>query len=215
MSKVTFEQIQTAVVNEIVLVTNAYALLTDFAFPIARQGLLRDHYPFFVDNLNDALRGQVLIGICRLFDPSQRRRDFASLTNFLQRVAGHHASDPHVDLQGLERRKEYARRIPEHLADIRERWKPLVIHRNAYLAHLDLTKTPPEMTYRFLRECFEQAQAVVAAYSAAYQDTTRLFDIPGVKRDAARLLEWCRFDDYERQFREDMEKRKLRAEERP
>jgi hypothetical protein len=198
--KITFEQIETAVVNEIVLVTNAYVLLTDFAFPIARQRLLGDHFPFFVGNLNDALRGQVLIAICRLFDPDKDPR-LASLTTFLQHVVGHHASDAHGNPRSLGRRKEYERRIPEYLADIRKRWKLLVIHRNAYLAHLDLTKKPPGMAYRFLRECFEQAQAVVAGYYIAYQDTTRLFDLPGLKRDAARLLEWCRLDDYERHFR--------------
>jgi len=55
----------------------------------------------------------------------------------------------------------------------------LVIHRNAYLAHMDLTKTPPLMTYRFLWVCCKQAQAVDGGYHAAYRDTARFFEVPG------------------------------------
>jgi len=87
--------------------------------------------------------------------------------------------DEGIDSDGVARRKKYERRIPKYLKDIRKRWKPLVIHRNAYLAHMDLTKTPPLMTYRFLWVCCKQAQAVDGGYHAAYRDTARFFEVPG------------------------------------
>jgi hypothetical protein len=214
MGKVPFDEIRAVVVSEIVGVTNSYVFLTDFALRVAEQPLFSKHYPFFVSTLSDAFRSHVLLAICRLFDPDADPR-LASLTNFLQRVGPHHASDQDVKPDSIARRRDYEGQIPAYLADIRDRWKQLVIHRNGYLAHMDLTKTPLDMTYRFLRECFEQAQAVVGGYYTAYRHTARFFELRGLDHDAARLLEWCRLDDYERHFSEDMARRgmKFRREE--
>ena len=215
MSEIPFEKIRDTVVEEIVGVTNAYVLLTDFAFPIGRQGLLSAHYPFLVGTLTDAFQAYVLLGTCRLFDPRPDRRN-ATLSHFLRRVVAYHAADKDVKPKARARRKRYESHINKYLDDIKGRWRPLVGHRNAYLVHRDLTQTPPDMTYKFLRQCFEQAQKVVAGYYAAYRDTARLFDLPGVRADSARLLVWCRFDDYERHFNEDMERweKKFRKENR-
>ena len=43
--------------NTVVRATNAYTLMTAFAFPIARQQLLSEHYPFFVANLIERTHG--------------------------------------------------------------------------------------------------------------------------------------------------------------
>jgi HEPN superfamily AbiU2-like protein len=151
MSGIPFEKIRDAVVEEIIGVTNTYVLMTDFAFPVGSQSRLSEHYPFFVGTLVEAFRGHVLIAICRLFDPDDDPRH-ASLANFLRRVAAHHVSDKEVAPGAVAGREDYERQIPEYFADIRTRWKPLVIHRSAYLAHRDLSKTPPDMTYQFLHE---------------------------------------------------------------
>jgi hypothetical protein len=203
VSEVPFEKIRDRVVNEITAVTNAYVLLTDFAFPVARQSRVSDHYPFFVDSLVDAFRGQILLAVCRLFDPGHNWRN-ATLSNFLRRVGTHHASDQDVDSNRRARRRRYERQIVKYLSDIEDRWKQLVIHRNAYVAHMDLTKTRlPAMTYKSLRQCFNQAQKMVGGYYAAYHDTAPFLDISRLKKDAASLLAWCRLDNYERHIKEE------------
>ncbi len=71
MREIAFEDIRDAVDSEVVLATNAHALLTDLALPLTKQPLLHQHYPFIVGNLLHALEGQVLMAVCRLFDPDQ------------------------------------------------------------------------------------------------------------------------------------------------
>lgn len=145
--------------------------------------------------------------ICRLFDPDEDPRH-ASLTTFLKGIERHHAEDKNVAARLAARRHEYTQGIPGYFTDVKTRWKIIVQHRSAYLAHRDLSKRNlPPVSYGYLRECFEQAQQVIAGYFAAYEDTTQLFDIAGVKHDPQRFMEWCRLDDYERHFREDMQRR--------
>jgi len=49
MSTVTFDEVRDALVHEIVVVSNAYVLLTNFVFPGGKQQLLSDHYPCRAD----------------------------------------------------------------------------------------------------------------------------------------------------------------------
>jgi AbiU2 len=214
MSEIPFETTRDAVDNEVVLATNAYLLLTDLAVPLAKQPLLYEHYPFLVGNLLDALAGQVLMTVCRLFDPDNDPRH-ASLSNFLRSVVSHHGGPTAAPPKLAARRVKYEEAIPDSLAAIATRWKILVRHRSAYLAHRDLSKMAlREMTYSEVRECLDLAQEVVAGYFSAYEDTTRLFHIDGFEHDPPRFLKWCRLDDYERHFNEDMarQEKKRRGE---
>lgn len=217
MSEIRFEDIRDAVDNEVVLATNAYVLLTDLAVPLAKQPLLCEHYPFLVGNLVDALAGQVLMTVCRLFDPDNDPRH-ASLHNFLRRVVSHHGGPTDAPPEFAARWVKYEEAIPDFLAEIVARWKILARHRSAYLAHRDLSKMAlPEMRYSDVRECLDLAQEVVAGYFSTYEDKTRLFHIGGFEHDPPRFLKWCRLDDYESHFNKDMEQleRKLREEGHP
>src|SRR5262249_41191372 len=126
-----FGEIKAVVLNEVIQATNAYTLLTGLAFPMRNQALFYQHYPYLVDSLVTALTGQVLMTVCRLFDPDDDPRH-ASLTNLLNQVRPHHANDIAVPAYCLRRRQEFERRIPDFLADIKARWKTLVVHRSAY-----------------------------------------------------------------------------------
>ena len=201
-----FAEIKSVVLNEVIHATNAYALLSGLAFPIRNQPLLFQHYPYLVDSLVTALTGQVLMTVCRLFDPDDNPRH-ASLISFLNRVKPHHVKDENVPTHTLPWRREYEQRIPDFVAEIKTRWKTLVVHRSAYLAHRDLSKRNlPPVTYGYFRECFEQAQRVIGEYLTAYEDATQKFEIARLKHDPQRFLEWCRLDDYERHFNEDMQR---------
>ena len=201
-----FTEIREVVRNEVIDATNAYTLLTDLAFPLVNQPLLNQHYPYLIGRLVTALTGQVLMPVCRLFDPADDLRH-ASLTTFLKGIAPHHANDKGVPVRLNVHRYEYQQQIPEFLSDIKARWKIIVQHRSAYLAHRDLSKRNlPQVTYGYFRECFEQAQRVLGEYFAAYEDATQLFEIAGLKHDPQRFLEWCRLDDYERHFNEHMQR---------
>jgi hypothetical protein len=108
----------------------------------------------------------------------------------------------------LERRQEYEASIPRLLDEIRTRWKTLVVHRSAYLAHRDVSKRQLHaITYANVRIAFEWAQRVLADYFTTYEETTQLFEIAGLKNDPPRFLEWCRLDNYKRHFDEDMKRR--------
>jgi hypothetical protein len=201
-----FAEIKTAVLNEVLHATNAYVLLTDLAFPLLNQELLLQHYPFIVESLVTALWGQVLMTVCRLYDPKLDSRN-ASLSTFLRGIQANHADDSSVSSSAREWRREYEQRIPDVLDEIEERWKTLVLHRSAYLSHRDLSKRVlPEITYGFGRECFEHAQNVLGGYFTAYEDATQVFEITGLRNDPPRFLKWCRLDDYEHHFNEDMER---------
>ena len=200
-----FDEIKTTVRGEVISATNAYMLLTELAFPMLKQPLLEQHYPFIIHSLADALSGQVLMTVCRLFDPVKDPRH-ASLSTLLRRVVQHHLADQNPS--HLEWRQEFEASIPQLLAEIQARWPPLAQHRSAYLAHRDVSKRVlPELTYQKIRECFEWAQRVLRDYFVAYEDSTHYFDIAGVKHDPPRFLEWCRLDDYKRHFDEDMKRR--------
>jgi hypothetical protein len=118
-----------------------------------------------------------------------------------------HQSPFHLDL-----RQEFEASIPRLLGEIRARWKPLAQYRSAYLAHRDVSKVLiPQITYAEIRECFEWAQRVLRDYFVAYEDSTHYFDIAGAKNDPPRFLAWCRLDDYQRHFDEDMKRRHEQA----
>jgi hypothetical protein len=203
-----FTEIRDVVKNEVIDATNAYTLLTQLAFPLRNQLLLHQHYPYLIDNLVIALTGQVLMTVYRLFDPDEDPRH-ASLTTFLKGIEPYHAKDKNVAARLVVWRDEFSQRIPAYLTDIKTRWKVLVQHRSAHLAHRDLSKRNlPPVTYSYFRECFEQAQRVIGGYLTAYEDTTQFFDIAGVKDDPERFMRWCRLDNYERHFKEDMQRRK-------
>jgi hypothetical protein len=169
------------------------------------QQRLLQHYPFIVESLVTALWGQVLMTVCRLYDPRIDLRN-ASLSTFLSGIQARHAGDSDLSSSTSEHRQEYKQRIPDVLAEI-QRWKTLVRHQGAYLSHPDLSKrTLPEITYGFGRECFEHAQCVLNGYFAAYEDATQFFEIAGLRNDPPRFLKWCRLDDYQRHFDEGMER---------
>jgi hypothetical protein len=204
MAKPAFDEIKGTVRREVILATNAYTLLTGLAFPMMNQPKLYQHYPFIVQSLYESLSWQVLMTVCRLFDPVRDPRH-ASLSTFLRRVVEHHRADPNPSHP--EWRRDFEAAIPERLGEIEHRWPPLAQHRSAYLAHRDMTKSIlPELTFRAIRECFEWAQGVLREYFVAYEDSTHYFDIAGVKNDPQRFLAWCRLDDYERHFAEDMKR---------
>jgi len=79
----TFPEVKDAVLTEVLPGTNAYALLTMLALPMRNQPRLREHYPFLVGNLVDALTGQVLMtvsplaGGCRPYVDGSRIHLFA------------------------------------------------------------------------------------------------------------------------------------------
>jgi len=214
MSEITFADLRDAVDHEVILATNAYVLLTDLALPMANQPRLLEHYPFLVGNLVNAIAGQVLMTICRLFDPDDDPRH-ASLSNFLRRLVSHHGGPADAPPEFAARRVTYEKAIPGFLAAIAAQWKILVRHRSAYLAHRDLSKILPEMTHSHVRAWLDLAQRVIAGYFSAYEDKTRLFQIGGFEHDPLRFLEWCRLDDYERHFEAEMarqdEKRRKEA----
>ncbi len=217
MSKIAFKELRDAVVNEAILATNAYLLLTGLALPQARQSLLHEHYPFIVENFVRALTEQVLMTVCRLFDPKKDRR-LASLSNFLRGVVPEHGRPTDVPPEFALRRVEFEQGIPGFLAEIATRWKTLSRHRNAYLAHRDLSAVAlADITHHDIRECFGLAQDVVGGYCSAYEDATQTFHLAGLKEDLPRFLKWCRLDDYERHFNEDMRllERRLREESHP
>jgi HEPN superfamily AbiU2-like protein len=183
----TFIEIRDVVTTEVLDATNAYTLLTRLAFPLGNQQRLVQHYPYLITTLVRALGGQVVMPVCRLFDPDEDPRH-ASLSSFLRGVENHHAHDKDVEPRLIGWRREYVQAIPGYLADIKTRWKVLAQHRSAYLAHRDLSKKNlPSISYGYFRECFELAQKIV-----------------GAKDDPDRFMKWCRLDDYEGHFQEDM-----------
>src|SRR5262245_30944455 len=109
-----FAEIKAVVLNEVIHATNAYTLLTGLAFPMRNQPLLYQHYPYLVDSLVTALTGQVLMTVCRLFDPDDDPRH-ASLTNFLNQASPHHANDIAVPAYCWPRRQEFERRIAQFI----------------------------------------------------------------------------------------------------
>ena len=200
-----FDEIKTAVRGEVISATNTYTLLTQLAFPMMNQPLLYQHYPFIVHSLYDALSGQVLMTVCRLFDPDEDPRH-ASPSTFLRRIVEHHSQDR--DPSHLAWRREFEAKIGGRLSEIKGRWSPLAQYRSAYLAHRDVSKRAlPQITFQEIRECFEWGQRVLREYFVAYEDSTHYFDIAGVKNDPPRFLAWCRLDDYRRHFDEDMKRR--------
>ena len=68
------------------------------------------------------------------------------------------------------------------------------------------------MTYSDIRECFEFGQAILRDYLSAFEDAIQYFDIAGVKNDPSRFLKWCRLDDYEKHFDEDIERWRKKQE---
>jgi len=207
-----FQEIKKAVLDEVIYATNTYTLITELAFPLRKQSRLCDHYPFIVDSIYNAFSWQVLLSVCRLLDPADDHR-IASLATFLRRVETLHAQDQDVPSHLLQRRAAFTARIPDLLRGIDERWKRLVQHRNAYLAHRDLTKTNlPVMTYSDIRECFEFGQTILRDYLSAFEDATQFFDIVGVKDDPGRFLKWCRLDSYQKHFDEDLERWRKKQE---
>ena len=189
-------------VSEVTHVANAYVLLMDLAVPMAKQPLLLEHYPFLVGNLLDALAGQVLMTVCRLFDPDDDLRH-ASLNNFLRSVVQYYGRPIAAPQRLAALRFKYEKTIPDFLAAIANHWKVLMRHRSAYLAHRDLSKVAlPHLTYSDVGACIELAQEVLADYFTAYEDRSREFHIGGFEHDPPRFLEWCRLDDYSRHFKE-------------
>jgi len=214
-ARIPFEKIRAAVVSEVTHVSNAYVLLPDLAIPMAKQPLLVAHYPFLVGNLVGSLAGQVLMTVCRLFDPDDDPRH-ASLSNFLRSIVPHHGRPTGTPPRLAVLRIKYEEAIPDFLAAIASRWKILVRHRSAYLAHRDLSKVAlPEMSYNDVGACLQLAREVLADYFTAYEDKTRRFHIGGFEHGAPRFLKWCRLDEYERHFNEEMarqdEKRRREA----
>ena len=96
-----------------------------------------------------------------------------SLCNLLRGAVAHHAGDGGLSPRQVELRGDFEARLPERLAEIKRRWKTLlVIHRNAYLAHRDLAKLDalPEMTYLDIRAAIDLAQTYYASFAHAYQN---------------------------------------------
>ena len=160
-----FDDIKNAVWQEIVHATINYELLTGVMFPIYNEDRLRRAYPLIVPRLRHVFTGAVLMGLCRLFEQDGH----ASLSRFLARVQ---------ELEPVEKANEDRRRflqtIPQLQGDIAKRWPSLALHRNGYLAHLDLTKTQrieqAKLTYRDMRLALELAQRIYGAYRSVADD---------------------------------------------
>jgi AbiU2 len=169
-----FDEIKDAVLKETIFVTSTYALLTRVVFPIYNEPRMRRAYPLIVPLLKSVFTGDVLMALCRLFDPSRNGRgeSYASLTNLLTRIGPHHAGDD-VTAAVAQRRHRFQRTIPRLLEGIETHWGTLVIHRNAYLAHRDLSKVTmveqTSLTYGDIRAAIEHAQRIVGGYRGAFE----------------------------------------------
>jgi hypothetical protein len=171
-----FDEIKDAVWQEIVHATSTYALLTRVIFPICNERRLRRAYPLIVPSLKHVFTGAALMGLCRLFEP----KGDASLAKFLKRLEAQTADK--VSADRAERRRHYLQTIPYLLKEIEPHWRSLVIHRNGYLAHLDLSKAPriaqTRLTYRDIRLALELAQKIFGGYRGAFDgvDPSMLFE---------------------------------------
>jgi hypothetical protein len=213
MTPVPFDDLKAALRGEVIDATSTYRLLTKLVFPMYEQQKLHDHYPFILSSLYASLSRNVVMTVCRLFDPANDQRH-ASLSTLLRRVSAHHASDdpaPHL----VERRKAYVEAIPAGLKAIEDRWPPLAQHRSAYLAHRDLTKTKlPEVLFTDIWAAIEQAQEILSRYFSAYEDAGQMFEYTNVEHEPKDFLEWCRLDDYATHFARHLEERRHERERR-
>jgi len=172
-----FDEIKDAVWKEIVFATSTYALLTRVVFPIYNEPRLRGAYRLLVPILERVFTGAVLMALCRLFEPAAKK-DHANLASFLKRVGPHHAAEE-VSAAVAERRHRFQRTIPQLRKGIETTWRSLVIHRNGYLAHLDLSRIDEAgLTYGDMRIALEQAQKIFGGYRGAFDgvDPSMMFE---------------------------------------
>jgi hypothetical protein len=204
---VAFDDLKTAVRGELIDATSTYRLLTKLVFPMYEQQRLHDHFPLILSSLYESLSRNVLMTVCRLFDPTTDPRH-ASLSNLLRRVEAHHSGED-VPRHLLERRAAFVQAIPGRLGAIVERWPPLAQHRSAYLAHRDLTKTKlPEVLFADVWAAVELATDILGHYFSAYEDAGHMFEYANVEHEPQEFLKWCRLDDYAAHFVRHLEQRR-------
>ena len=209
-----FDELSHDVWKQIVGATNNYDLLTRLLFPIVNQPLLRSHYSYTTRALVNAVSEHVLLAVCRLFDPKRDPR-MASICNLLRGAPQQHAGDGSLSTQQRERRAEFDSELPRRLTLLKHRWETLLaIHRNAYLAHRDLTKLDalPPMKYQDIRDAIEVAQTYYAAYAYAYRNTDKQshWKLLSFETEPQAFLEWCRLDNYQKHYQEDQRAQKAR-----
>ena len=195
-----FEEIKQAVYGDILRATNAHGLLTRLIFPLCKQERLLRHYHLVIEGLHDALIVDVVLTVCRLFDPVADYRH-ATLVNCLRGVQGLASEIPPERQQAA--RSECYQNTRAMGEEIRARWKTnLVVYRSAELAHRDLTKVlPRDVSLADIRECIELAQDIWRRYILAFEDAgMKGFEFIVMESQPGQFLEWCRLDDYERHF---------------
>jgi len=84
--------------------------------------------------------------------------------------------------------------ISKFRGEIAAHWRRLVLHRNGYVAHLDLTKSPrieqDKLTYLDMRHALELAQRIYAGYQGERTPAvlSLMFEPSGLRSEPDQFL---------------------------
>lgn len=213
MKKPSFADILETVQRDVTRVVSHYPLITGLFFKIMNQRELVDHYPWLLNDLYVAVTGDIVMTLGRLFETSEDPRT-ACLTTFLLGVEPHHAGDAEVKSLLKERRAEFIERIEAWRDQIKAAEKQLALHRNANLAHNDLTKVGrSDITWTEIKDILSLAEGILKAYFHAFHETDQRCVVANVEWELDSFLRWCRLDDYAAHRAREREARRAAFEE--
>lgn len=196
MKEPRFEEILETINRDVIRVASHYPLITGLFFKIMNQRELVDHYPWLLDDLFLAVTGDIVMTLGRLFEASEDPRT-ACLTTFLLGVEPHHAGNADVKSQLKERRAAFIKKIEPWRREIKAVEKRLTLHRNANLAHNDLTKVGrSDIKWSEIKDMISLAESILKAYFHAFHETDQKFVLANVEWELDAFLKWCRLDDY-------------------
>jgi len=192
--------------NDVIRAASDYQLIKEIFFSVMNQPKLLEHYPWLVPRLYLAVTGEIIMTLCRLFETKRDPRK-ASLVMFLNGVRQLSIDDD--DRLG-ERKRAYLRRTSALLAEIESVEKKLVGHRNAYLAHNDLTKVGRVdiIKWNEVHSFIEKAQAILKGYFSAFQESDQKFEVVNLGWEPQQFLQWCRLDKYAEHWAAHLAKRR-------
>lgn len=191
-----FTEVLETVQRDVTRVASHYPLVTGFFFKIMNQRELVDHYPWLLEDLFLAVTDDIIMTLGRLFETSDDPRT-ACLTTFLLGVELHHAGDAGVRPHLKERRAGFLGKIETWRREIKAVEKRLALHRNASLAHNDLTKVGrSDIRWTEIKDMISLAEGVLKEYFHAFHETDQRFVLANVEWELDNFLKWCRLDDY-------------------
>lgn len=202
----SFGEIKDAVTQEVIQVASDFGLVKQFFFPLLRQQELLEHYPLIVTSLYRAVTGNILMGLCRLFEADANPR-LACLKTFLDYLRTGSGMMPKEYAGAEERRRKYLEQFGQFDREISAANKRLAVQRSAYWAHSDLTKRDRELPIKWeeLEQFIELAQKILREYYSAYENVDQRFEVVDLGWEPEGFLKWCRLDDYAAHRKKELE----------